>query len=57
LGVTLPKKDGTTRRLAALWLDAEILNATIPEAMALKMTIDTMAKTAEQVSAYLAQSE
>lgn len=57
VATTLPKKDGTTRRLAALWLDAEILNANIPEALALNMTIDTMAKTGDQVAAYLAQSE
>jgi hypothetical protein len=57
MAVTLPKKDGTTRRLAAMWLDAEILNAGIPDAMALSMTIDTMASTGDKVAAYLAQSE
>ena len=40
MAVTLPKKDGTSRRLAAMWLDAEVLNAGIPDTMALSMTID-----------------
>lgn len=56
LAVTLPKADGTTRRLEAMWLQAEILNADIPESMALNMTIDTMAKTGEQLEAYVANN-
>lgn len=53
LSATLPKADGTTRRIAAMWLEAEIVNANIPESMALNMTIDTMAKAGGQMESYL----
>ena len=54
LAVTLPKDEASTRRLEAMWLQAEILSADIPDSMALNMTIDTMAKTGEQLEAYVA---
>ena len=44
LAVTLPQEDGRTRRVESMWMEAELLNANIPEGMALNMTIDTMAK-------------
>jgi hypothetical protein len=57
LSATLPKKDGTSRRIEAMWLQAELLNASIPEAMALNMTIDTMAKTGDYLEAYMTDPE
>ena len=53
LAVTLPQEDGRTRRVESMWMEAELLNANIPEGMALNMTIDTMAKTGEQLEAYV----
>lgn len=57
LSATLPKKDGTTRRIEAMWLQAELVNTSIPEAMALNMTIDTMAKTGGFLEAYMSGGE
>lgn len=55
--VTLPLADGTTRRLQATWMIAELVGAEVPEATALNMVINSMQKTAEELNAWLAEQQ
>jgi hypothetical protein len=57
VAVSIPKADGTTRRVEAMWVKAEIGNANVPEGMALNMTINTMKKTGPKLEAYFESLE
>ena len=57
VAVSLPKGDGTTRRVEAMWVKAEIGDADVPESMALNMTINTMKETGPQLEAYFQAQE
>jgi len=57
MAVSIPKADGTTRRVEAMWVKAEIGDADVPEGMALNMTINTMKETGPQLEAYFQSLE
>ena len=57
MAVSMPKADGTTRRVEAMWVKAEIGDADVPEGMALNMTIDTMLSTGPKLEAYFENKE
>ena len=57
MAVSMPKADGTTRRVEAMWVKAEIGSADVPEGMALNMTIDTMLSTGPKLEAYFENKE
>lgn len=57
VAVSIPKADGTTRRVEAMWVIAEIGDANVPEGMALNMTIDTMKTTGPRLTAYFESQE
>jgi len=57
MAVSIPKADGTTRRVEAMWVIAEIGDASVPEGMALNMTIDAMKTTGPKLTAYFASLE
>jgi hypothetical protein len=57
VAVSIPKADGTTRRVEAMWVIAEIGNASVPEGMALNMTIDTMKTTGPKLTAFFESQE
>ena len=57
MAVSMPKADGTTRRVEAMWVKAGIGDANVPEGMALNMTIDTMLSTGPKLEAYFEAQE
>ena len=57
MAVSIPKADGTTRRVEAMWVKSEIGDADVPEGMALNMTINTMKETGPQLEAYFQSLE
>jgi len=53
LSVTLSLPDGRSRRVASMWVIAELGDIDVPEAMALSITIDSMLETKDLMNEYL----
>jgi hypothetical protein len=53
LSVTMPLANGRSRRVASMWVIAEMGNLDVPEGMALSITIDSMLETQDHLNEYL----
>jgi hypothetical protein len=53
LSVMMSLPDGRSRRIASMWVIAELGNIDVPEGMALSITIDSMLETQDLLNEYL----